>query len=252
MLKKHARITVFTSAYNRAHTLKRLYNSLINQTSKEFIWMIIDDGSIDDTATLVRNFVDNTSDFEIFYYQKKNEGMHSCWNVAALNCTTELMLNCDSDDWLVDNAIECILNKWDNENAKDKYAGLIGLMEFESRKIIGTYFPKVKSINVIDWSIGKYPSIKGAKSIVLRAELMRAVAPMQVFDGEINFNPMYMIRDACGERELLVMNQCISYVEYQQDGMSASMYEQYYNSPKSWCEYRKQLLGCQTAHCGRC
>ena len=76
MLKKHARITVFTSAYNRAHTLKRLYNSLINQTSKEFIWMIIDDGSIDDTATLVRNFVDNTSDFEIFYYQKKNEGMH--------------------------------------------------------------------------------------------------------------------------------------------------------------------------------
>lgn len=81
---------------------------------------------------------------------------------------------------------------------------------------------------------------------------MRAVAPMQVFDGEKNFNPMYMIRDACGERELLVMNQCISYVEYQQDGMSASMYEQYYNSPKSWCEYRKQLLGCQTAHCGRC
>lgn len=71
---------------------------------------------------------------------------------------------------------------------------------------------------------------------------MRAAAPMQVFYGEKNFNPMYMIRKACGDLELLVVNQCISFVEYQQDGMSAGMYKQYYNSPNSWCEYRKQLL----------
>lgn len=130
-MKQNARVTVFTSAYNRAHTLERLYQSLKNQTSKDFIWMIIDDGSIDDTELIVRKFIDNTSDFEISYYKKENEGMHSCWNVAALNCTTELMLNCDSDDWLVDNAIEVVLREWDVESDKSKYAGLIGLMKFE-------------------------------------------------------------------------------------------------------------------------
>ena len=69
-------LTIFTPAYNRAHTLSRTYKSLLDQDCKDFIWMIIDDGSTDHTKELVREWQEKDNGFEIQYIYKENGGMH--------------------------------------------------------------------------------------------------------------------------------------------------------------------------------
>ena len=120
-----ALLTVFTPAYNRASTLPRTYQSLCEQECKDFIWLIVDDGSSDNTRELVEGWKNQDNGFEIQYIYKKNGGMHTAHNVAYENIHTELNVCIDSDDRLSENAIEKIIDFW-NENGSEKYAGIIG------------------------------------------------------------------------------------------------------------------------------
>ena len=133
-------LTVFTPAYNRAHTLPRTYESLCRQNCKDFIWLIVDDGSTDNTAELVRDWQCRDNGFEIQYIYKEKGGMHTAHNAAYANIHTELNTCIDSDDMLADGAVEKILRKW--AGVKDKgYAGIVGLdADFEG-KLIGKDFP---------------------------------------------------------------------------------------------------------------
>ena len=98
-------LTIFTPAYNRAHTLPRTYESLCRQSCKDFIWLIVDDGSADNTAELVRDWQSRDNGFAIQYIHKENGGMHTAHNVAYANIHTELNTCIDSDDMLADGAV---------------------------------------------------------------------------------------------------------------------------------------------------
>ena len=102
-------LTIFTPAYNRAHTLLRTYESLCRQSCKAFIWLVVDDGSTDNTAALVQQWQSRDNGFEIQYIYKENGGMHTAHNVAYANIHTELNTCIDSDDMLADGAVEKIL-----------------------------------------------------------------------------------------------------------------------------------------------
>ena len=116
------RLTVFTPAYNRAHTLPRTYESLCNQKCKDFCWLIIDDGSTDDTEQLVKGWMEKDNGFEIQYIYKENGGMHTAHNTAYENIITELNVCIDSDDCMAKDGVAKILKKWDE--VKDSgYAG---------------------------------------------------------------------------------------------------------------------------------
>ena len=105
-------LTVFTPAYNRAHTLLRTYESLRIQRCKDFIWMIVDDGSVDNTAELVAQWQLQDNGFEIQYIYKENGGMHTAHNTAYEHIKTELNVCIDSDDMMAVDAVEKILNKY--------------------------------------------------------------------------------------------------------------------------------------------
>ena len=105
-------LTIFTPTYNRAHTLPRTYESLCRQNCKNFIWLIVDDGSADNTAELVRDWQSRDNGFEIQYIYKENGGMHTAHNAAYANIHTELNTCIDSDDMLAVGAVEKILRKW--------------------------------------------------------------------------------------------------------------------------------------------
>ena len=132
-------ITVFTPAYNRAHTLPRTYESLCQQNCKDFIWLIVDDGSIDNTVELIKEWQIKDNGFEIRYIYKENGGMHTAHNVAYENIDTELNVCIDSDDRLAENAVKKILEKW-NEVKDLGYAGLIGLDADLDGNLIGKGF----------------------------------------------------------------------------------------------------------------
>lgn len=234
-------ITVFTPAYNRADLLKRCYESMCRQTNKNFIWMIIDDGSTDNTKEVVDLWKSNNNGFEIQYYYKENGGLHTAYNEAIAHINTELCVCIDSDDYMPDNAVEIILDFW-KKNGSDEYAGIVGLDYTLDSHVIGDLLPEKKSVNLIDLLIGKYHIHNGDRTNVVRTELYKKVAPMISFEGEKNFSPHYMHLQISKDYDFLVLNKNLRYVEYQADGMSNSIFKQYLNSPNSFIETRKLYL----------
>lgn len=235
------KLTVFTPTYNRQELLFRCYESLKRQTDKEFIWIIIDDGSTDRTRDEVQKWILNEVEFEIQYYYKQNGGLHTAYNLAIEKIQTELCVCIDSDDFMPDNAVELIRNYWDKYGTAE-YAGIVGLDYDLDDHVIGDLLPNQKSVNLIDLLTNKYHINNGDRTNVVRTELYKQYAPMKVFPGEKNFNPHYMHLQICQEKEFLVLNENLRYVEYQAGGMSDMILKQYKNSPNSFAEIRKLYL----------
>lgn len=239
-------ITVFTPTYNRAYCLDRCYESLRRQTSKDFLWLIIDDGSTDGTQELVQKWIDCTKEFEIRYVYKENGGLHTGYNAAIERLDTELAICVDSDDYLVDDAIECIETFW-HSNDDGCVAGIAALDAKSDGTIIGDPFPQQRCINLIDLLIGKYSIAQGDRKLVLRSDLYKSVAPQMTFPGEKNFNPHYMHLQISRDHDFLVLNKVLCIVEYQPGGMTNSMYNQYYSSPRSFAQTRRLYLSFENA-----
>lgn len=234
-------LTVFTPAYNRADLLTRCYESMCKQTNKNFIWMIVDDGSTDNTREISESWVQNTKDFQVIYIYKENGGLHTAYNTAIANIDTELCVCIDSDDFMPDNAVGLILDFW-KKNGSDKYAGIVGLNFDMDGNVIGDMLPDIKSVNLIGLFTGKYNIVNGDRTNVVRTELYKKYAPMKVFKGEKNFNPHYMHLQISEEYDFLVLNENLRFVDYQETGMSNSMLKQYRSSPNSFAEIRKLYL----------
>lgn len=232
-------ITVFTPAYNRVHTLCRTYESLIRQKCKDFKWLIIDDGSSDNTREIVQEWQKADNGFEIQYIYKENGGMHTAHNVAYENIDTELNVCIDSDDMLGEEAISKILEKW--KQVKDRgYAGIIGLDADFSGKIIGKGFPSDLEETTL---VGYYANGgSGDKKLVYRTDIINEYPPYPVFKGEKYVALGYKYRLIDQEYKLAVLNEVLCNVEYQADGSSNSMLKQYVRNPKGFAFWRKVCM----------
>ncbi len=236
-----APLTIFTPAYNRAELLVRCFESMKRQTNQNFIWMIIDDGSTDNTRAVVEGWMEEPLGFELQYYYKENGGLHTAYNEAIAHIKTDLCVCIDSDDFMPDDAVEKILSFW-AQHGSDDVAGIVGLDCDLDGSVIGDPLPDQKCVNLIDLLIGKYPIHNGDRTNVIRTELYKKYAPMRVFPGEKNFNPHYMHLQISQEYDFLVLNENLRFVEYQPGGMTNSMLWQYASSPNSFAEIRKLYL----------
>lgn len=236
---------VFTPTYNRAHTLLRVYQSLCMQSCKDFEWLVIDDGSTDNTRQLVESFIEENR-IPIHYIYKENGGLYTGYNVAYTTIKTELNVCIDSDDAMPPRAVELIVNTW-KEKGSDRYAGIIGLdFYMGTNKPIGGVFPDdLKECYYLD--LYTHRIHRGDSKQVMRTDLMRKVAPQVGFAGEKNFNPVYMLLQVCDQYPLLVLNENLCDVDYQvTDSMSAAIYHQYMNSSRSFAKMR--VLEMQLQH----
>lgn len=116
-------ITIFTPTFNREQMLERCYQSLLKQNNYNFIWLVIDDGSTDDTASLITNFKD-TAPFAINYIYQENAGKQAAWNKALDICTTEYFICLDSDDALIDDSLSNILPYLNEIKDDEQIAGI--------------------------------------------------------------------------------------------------------------------------------
>ena len=231
-------LTVFTPTYNRAGLLPRLYDALLRQSSKNFIWMIIDDGSTDGTGDIVREWMRRDGGFEIKYFYKENGGLYTGYNLAIEKLETELAVCIDSDDFPTDDAAEKIERFW-REHGSDEFAGIEALDCYADGTIVGEKLPNARTVNLIDIMTGRAKSGRGDKKPVVRSALYKSVAPMEGFEGEKYFNPHYMHLQISFDYDFLVMNEPICVVEYQPDGMTRGIYRQYVQSPHSFARFRR-------------
>lgn len=235
-----ATLTVFTPAYNRSHTIERTYRSLCAQTSRDFEWLVIDDGSQDDTYEKVQKWAEE-ADFKIRVIRQKNQGMHGAHNTAYRNITTELNTCIDSDDWMPADAVETIVRFW-HEHGSVKYAGILGLDQREDGSIIGTDFPA----DMISTTLQGFYAGGGSgdKKIVYRTDVVTRNPEYPLFEGEryVGLAYKYMLIDQ--DMELLTVNKPLVTVEYQADGSSVNMYRQYWRNPKGFSFFRRTEMVC--------
>lgn len=234
-MRQHPRITVFTPAYNRSHTLPKTLESLKRQKNKQFKWLIVDDGSTDNTKKLVQQWLKEDYGFEIKYIYKENGGMHTAHNVAYENIDTELNICIDSDDCLAEDAIAKILTFWDSHE-HENYAGIIGLDSDLNGNLIGKDLGDLKETTLSGYyNQGGF----GDKKLVYRTDIINEYPPYPVFEGEryVGLNYKYILIDQ--EYKLLVLNEILCNVEYQLDGSTNNMWKQYYNNPRGFAFLRK-------------
>jgi glycosyltransferase involved in cell wall biosynthesis len=225
-------ITVFTPTYNRAHLLLRLYRSLCAQTSQDFCWLVVDDGSSDGTEALVRAWM-KEGVIQIRYAFKPNGGMHTAHNLAYDLIDTELNVCIDSDDLMPTCAVERILARWRTASCDSTLAGLLGLDEALGGGLVGTAFPQDGMIATLPQVYDTY-KVRGDKKVVLRTDIVRALPRYPEFAGE-RLVPLGSLYTQVGWfRPFLCINEVWAIVEYQPDGSSATVVKQYFRSPRGF------------------
>lgn len=174
-------VTVFTPTYNRADTLYRVYESLKKQTYKEFEWLIIDDGSKDETELLVAKWIEQ-NEFPIQYYKQKNMGKFWSLFKGAEKAKGEWFLIADSDDEFYPETIQNFLDEYEfiPEQQRNRICGVCGLCEWQDTKqIIGNRFPQDKIVtNAI--MMEQCYKVKGEKWGILKTNILLKYKPTDI------------------------------------------------------------------------
>lgn len=225
-------LTVFTPTYDRAGLLPRLYASLLAQGSEGFEWLVVDDGSTDDTASVVESWRDEGR-IPIRLLHKPNGGMHTAHNAAHASIETELCVCIDSDDAMAPGAVRAILETWERHRGDPTLAGLVGLDVHRDGSVVGTPLPSgVFRAKLFD--LYERMGVAGDKKIVLRTDVVRSHDPYPEFDGErlVPLGTLYRRIDQT--HDLACMNVPLCVVEYLADGSSSRIYRQYAESPRGF------------------
>ena len=240
-------ITVFTPTYNRGSLLNRLYQSLCAQRYKDFEWIIVDDGSSDNTASIVELLQSRhrNKDFSIRYYRKENGGKHTAINVGVKKAQGDLFFISDSDDILPPNALQTIAKVWDQIKDDSSIGGICGFDGYlNGGDLIGTGFPKCIHLNKLSSADNNNISyidgttrqirfclgIEGDMKEVFRTSVLREF-PFPEIKGE-RFCPEVLIWNRIASKyKLRHINKIIYLVEYQQDGITSAITRSRMNSP---------------------
>lgn len=228
------KITIFTPTYNRGYILENAYNSLLNQTSKNFVWLIIDDGSNDDTEMIVSKWI-NENKIDIRYYKKKNAGKAAAYNYALNLIDTEYFLfSLDSDDVLVSDGIEYLEDKI--KNIKNEI-GVVALnnVSNQSKKLINIY----NSNNLIGKSYSYALSndlIKTETVILLNTNYAKKFT-FPVKDTEKFFTEAYIFYQM--DLPMIWSEKILEHATYLDDGLSKNTAKLFVKSPYSWFLYNR-------------
>ncbi len=232
-------ITVYTPTYNRKDLLLRVYESLTRQTNKDFIWLIVDDGSQEDINSLAEEWK-KEAPFEIRYYYKENGGVHTARDAAYRICDTELIFGVDSDDWLVDNAMELIIDCWNNNDHAD-CIGLIAQSRYEDGTLITTKYPDdIKKSTYQDFKY-KY-KVAGDMVNIFKTSVMQSTMDAPVFEGEKLVGEDYKSIQL-PNKPFILLEEPIKIVEYQSNGYTADVYNCMFRNPRGFREdYRQHII----------
>jgi len=228
-------LTVFTPTYNRAFCLPQLYKSLCRQTSQDFEWLLIDDGSKDNTQELINSWIADNK-IKISYAKKDNGGMHTGHNLAYQLIETELNVCIDSDDYMPDNAVALILKTREASKSKD-IAGIVGLDATKDGAIIGSKLPNVAAGSFMD-IYGKH-QCTGDKKVVLKTAIVKQYPSYPEYENE-KLVPLGILYNTIGlDYDFIYANDVYCIVEYLEGGSSDAILKQYKQSPRGFAYSRK-------------
>lgn len=221
-------ITIFTPTYNRAYLLPKLYESLCNQTCKDFEWLVVDDGSTDDTNKLFEDWI-SMSKISIRYIYQQNGGKHRAINRGVKEAIGNLFFIVDSDDYLRCDAIEIILHNFYSVEKDDSVGGVSGMRVYPDGKRIGgeTFFDK---IICTFYELRYKHHVHGDLAEVYRTSVMQEF-PFPEINGERFCPEEYVWAQISRKYKVLFFNKKIYVCDYLDDGLTASITRIRINSP---------------------
>ncbi len=220
-------ITVFTPTYNRAGLLRRLYESLTQQSFADFEWIIVDDGSVDGTQDLVQQFA--VADFPVKYYYQENAGKHFAINRGVKEAAGALFFILDSDDMIPEDALAIVAQKYETSKDKSRIGGVAGRKAYFNGSLIGSAIGVSEEImDVFDFRYKR--KITGDMCEVFKTSVLKEF-PFPEIKGE-KFCPEALVWNRIGTKyPLLWFNDPIYLAEYQPEGLTARIFEVRKKSP---------------------
>lgn len=222
------KLTLFTPTYNRAHLLERLYSSIKKQTYHHFEWLIVDDGSTDNTSEVVKTFIEEGI-ITIKYVFKRNGGKHRAINEGVQQAQGELFFIADSDDMLPPDALKRVVEVYQQIKDDSNFGGVAGVDAYPDGRIVGSGLP-TPTLDCNSIEIRSKYHVLGDLSEVFRTEVMKEF-PFPEIDDE-KFCPEVLIWNRIARKyKLRYFNEPIYIAEYQDGGLTARIVEIRMKSP---------------------
>jgi glycosyltransferase involved in cell wall biosynthesis len=233
--------TVFIPTYNRAHTLGRTLESLEASTFRDFQVVVVDDGSTDGTEALVRAWKERTGHDVVFVWQE-NQGKHAAHNRALELARGELFITLDSDDSMLDTALERLWKHWQSIPAaqREHFAGVAGICVDEDGKLTGDPYPQA----VIDASyldIFRQCRMNGERREALRTSVLRAF-PYPRFTGERHVRPTLILRRMAHQYLVRFTNEPLQINRHAPDGISAQRFRYRFRNPRGFALFYEEEI----------
>lgn len=234
-----ASVCVFTPTFNRVGLLEVLFESLRNQTVYDFEWLIVDDGSTDSTAQVIAHF-DELAEFPIRYVYQENSGKQIASNLALTLCQCPIFFCVDSDDSLVDDAIENILDQWREIELRSDLAGMVSLRGTSPDKPLGTWMPKgIKEANT--WDLYNELGFKGDASMIFKTEVAKRY-PYPVVEGECFISECISQNEIAKNYSMKLLDKVLVVGDYQPGGLTDNSFRLIVENPKGYCLVKKQSI----------
>ena len=233
-------ITIFTPTYNRAYCLPDLYKSLQKQTCKDFEWLVVDDGSIDNTSELFEQWQTEENSFPIRYFKQPNGGKHRAINRGVNEAKGELFFIVDSDDVLSTEAIQRIINQYIPIRDNMSFGGVCGLRAYHNGERIGGEC-NFGTLDCTSLDFRYKHHIKGDMAEVIRTNVLKEF-PFPEIEGE-RFCPEALIFNRIATKyKLRYFYEKVYFCEYLEDGLTASIVKVRMNSPETSTMYYSELF----------
>jgi len=230
-------ITVFTPTYNRATLLRRLYDSLLLQNFRDFEWLVLDDGSTDDTERIISSFL-NEGKIKITYVKQKNSGKHTAINKGVAAAKGQLFFIVDSDDLLPANSLERIADVFND--VESNIAGIVGKRFILNKEEVNIRLHAEKFVSTLfDFRFKHH--YKGDMAEVIRTSVMKKY-PFPEFNGERFCTEALVWNRMSIKHKFLYFDQFIYNCEYQEGGLTSQYWQLLLDNPKGSLLYFKELL----------
>lgn len=238
-MKFKMKISILTATYNREKLLKNLYESL-KKNSKyglEIEWLIMDDGSTDNTKERVEKFIEEDK-IKIKYHQQPNQGKMVAINKLVELSTGDLIVDCDSDDYFTDDALKIIKEEFEKEEQEERLYAKCFLKQNENGEIDGTKFQKEKT-TMFDLYFKE--GATGEKILVYYANIRKQ------FRHEIENNEKFitearMYHKMDEKYKMKCINKTIQIGNYKVDGYTKNIQKIFLNNPYGYFQYFKEIL----------
>lgn len=238
-MKKNIKLTIFTPTYNRGHLLTRLYKSLEEQKSNDFEWLIVDDGSTDNTKIKV-NELKKKSNFPIRYIFQQNSGKWKSFNNGVLKANGNLFFCVDSDDMLYEGAINNIIKSWTRAmHEKNDICGIIGKkIDTENKQLSSKFPPKIRYSDT--YTLTEVLKCRGEFALIYKVDVLKRNLFPDTGEKFITENVIY--DKIALQYKMFLLDKVLNICEYQSDGLSHNIYKIMLNNPIGYKIYYSQRI----------